>query len=108
MVSSIGNGSRGYDVAAIQQIRSQTADRLLKKIDTNQDGKITKDELRAAVEASGKPSSSALELFKKLDEGNKGFLTKQDLEDGLAKAAQSKPNTRRKHTETTIGRIERW
>ena len=89
MVSSIGSMSGGYDAAQIQQMRSQAADRLLKAVDTNQDGKITADELSTAMGAQGDvQSSSTSEIFKQLDQGNKGYITKQDLEDGLAKAQQ--------------------
>jgi hypothetical protein len=66
------------------------ADQIFKAVDTNQDGKITEEELSNAVEAQGnKQGPSAAELFKQLDQGNKGYITKQDLEDGLARADQS-------------------
>ena len=84
--------SISFDPALTQQIRSQTADRIFKKVDTNQDGKITKEELDSALEASGnKQSTSAAEIFKQLDQGSKGYITRQDLEAGLAKAEQGGP-----------------
>jgi Ca2+-binding EF-hand superfamily protein len=73
-------------------MRSQVADRMLKAVDTNQDGKITEDELSKVVEARGnKQGPTAAEILKQLDQGNKGYITKQDLENGLAKADQEKP-----------------
>jgi Ca2+-binding EF-hand superfamily protein len=93
MVSPISSGSGSYDTISIQrQMRSQAADRILKKVDANQDGKITLDELGKVLEAGGNQQGpSAAELLKQLDQGNKGYVTKQDIENGLAKAEQNKP-----------------
>lgn len=92
MVSSIGSGSGAFDTASIQQVRSQVAARMIKAVDTNQDGKITEDELSKALAARGNQQGpSASEIIKQLDQGNKGYITEQDLEAGLAKADQSKP-----------------
>jgi hypothetical protein len=91
MAGSISSVSGSSSTAQIQQMRSQAADRLLKAVDTNKDGKITEDELSTAMGAQGskKQGASAAELFKQLDTGSKGYITRQDLEAGLAKAAQS-------------------
>ena len=92
MAGSISSVSGSYDTAQIQQMRSLAADRLLKAVDTNQDGKITQDELSKAVDSrGGQQGPTTAELFKQLDQGNKGYITKQDLEDGLAKADQRSP-----------------
>jgi hypothetical protein len=92
MVGTIGSGSGGYDTASTQQTRSKVADRILKEVDGNQDGKITRDELSAALDARGvKQSSSVSEFFKQLDQGDKGYITKQDIENGLESVAQSAP-----------------
>ena len=92
MVGSIGSWSGGYDTASTQQTLSKVADRILKEVDGNQDGKITEDELSAALDARGvKQSSSASEFFKQLDQGDKGYITKQDIENGLESVAQSEP-----------------
>lgn len=91
MVGSVSSGSGGYDTAVIEQLRAQAADRMLKRVDSNQDGKITEDELSRALEASGnKQTASVSELFKQLDQGGKGYITKQDIEDGLAREEQAK------------------
>ena len=95
MVSSISSTSAAYSATQTQETRSVQADKILKAVDTNQDGKITEDELSKAMAAQGsKQGSSAAELFKQLDQGSKGYITKQDLEDGLAKTDQAKaPST---------------
>jgi Ca2+-binding EF-hand superfamily protein len=95
MVSSISSTSAAYSATQTQETRSVEADKILKAVDTNQDGKITEDELSKAMAAQGsKQGSSAAELFKQLDQGSKGYITKQDLEDGLAKTDQAKaPST---------------
>jgi hypothetical protein len=91
MIGSVGGASGGYDAASIQQMRTQVAERMLKAVDANQDGKITEDELSKAIQAQGnKKGPSAAEIIKQLDQGNKGYLTEQDLEAGLAKADQAK------------------
>jgi hypothetical protein len=91
MVGSISSAVASYSTTQAQETRSLAADRILKAVDTNQDGKITEDELSKAMVAQGnKQGPSAAELFKQLDQGNKGYITKQDLEDGLAKADQAK------------------
>ena len=92
MVGAIGSGSGEFDTASTQQTRSKVADRILKEIDGNQDGKVTRDELSAALDARGvKQSSSASQFFKQLDQGDKGYLTKQDIENGLESVARSAP-----------------
>lgn len=90
MVSSISSPSGEYDAAQIQRLRSKAADRMLKTVDANQDGKITESELSTVLDGqSSKVSATTDQLFKQLDQGNKGYITKQDLEDGLAKADQT-------------------
>jgi hypothetical protein len=92
MVGAIGSVSGGYDAASTRQTLSKLADRILKEVDGDQDGKITQDELSAALDARGvKQSSSASEFFKQLDQGDKGYITKQDIENGLESVAQSAP-----------------
>jgi len=87
MLGAISSGAGSYDVAIRQQMKAKEADRILQRVDTNQDGKVTEDELSKAVQANGnKQGVSAAELFKQLDQGGKGYITRQDLEEGLAKA----------------------
>jgi hypothetical protein len=63
---------------------------VFKAVDTNQDGKITENELSKAIAARGsKQGPSASEIMKQLDQGNKGYITKQDLDAGLAKVDQT-------------------
>lgn len=87
MVGAIGNWAGSYNTAIRQQMQAKEADRVLQRVDTNQDGKVTEAELSKALQANGnKQGVSAAELFKQLDQGGKGYITRQDLEDGLAKA----------------------
>jgi Ca2+-binding EF-hand superfamily protein len=77
-VSSSGTGSA--------QNQSQIVDRIFKKVDSNQDGKITRDELAQALRtSSGGQGPSVDDIFAVLDTGNKGYITKQDAADGLDK-----------------------
>ena len=86
MVNAIGSGGGGQVTTSVQQMRSQAAERMLKAVDTNQDGKITENELSKAIAAGGsKKGPSASEIMKQLDQGNKGYITEKDLEAGLAK-----------------------
>jgi hypothetical protein len=63
------------------------AGRMMKSVDTNQDGKITQDELTEAVHDSGnKQGLSAQELLQQLDQAGKGYITRQDIETGLQRA----------------------
>jgi hypothetical protein len=84
--------TNAHDTASTQQTRSKVADPILKEVDGNQDGKITQDELSAALDARGvKQSSSASEFFMQLDQGCKGYITKQDIENGVESVAQRAP-----------------
>lgn len=88
MVSSIGNSSGASDLAAAQQIRSQMADRMMKAVDTDQNGKITEGELTTAIEASGRRQGlTSSELFQQLDQGGKGYITREDIQSGLERTA---------------------
>ena len=89
MVGSISSGSGTGTASVVELMRSQKADQILKQADSNQDGKITEDELSKALGAdANQPSSNVSDFFKQLDQGNKGYITKQDIENGLAKAEQ--------------------
>ena len=88
MPGSIGYAN-GSSLAA--QPRSQVVDRIFKKVDSNRDGKITKDELTQALKpdtveigADG-TSANVDKIFNQLDTGNKGYITRQDTADGLDK-----------------------
>jgi hypothetical protein len=91
MVGQVSSAASISNTAQTQEARSRIAERIFKAADSNQDGKITEDELSSAMAAQGgKQGPSAADLFKQLDQGNKGYITRQDVEDGLAKAGQSK------------------
>jgi Ca2+-binding EF-hand superfamily protein len=61
---------------ATTQDKQTAADRdLCAALDTNQDGRITKEEFIARATDKGK----ALEVFKKCDVGQKGYLTYDDV-----------------------------
>ncbi len=93
MVSAIGQGNSSNNAYAVQQARSQVADRIFKQADGNQEGKITEDELTAAMESRGDPKTAAAAIFKQLDQGNKEYLTRQDLEAALEQKPASPGGT---------------
>lgn len=94
MLSSVGNISSLYDPTTSAQAQSKVVDKLFEKADTNQDGKITKDELTKSVETDSASAGgsdrkiSVDEVFQMLDAGGKGYITKQDAAEGLDKLAQ--------------------
>jgi len=97
MVGPISRAAASYSTTQSQETRSLAADKIIKAVDSDQDGKITEEELSKAMEAqAGKQGPSAAELFKQLDQGGKGYITKRDIEDGLAKADQAQQARARK------------
>lgn len=69
---------------------SQIAQKLFEKADTNGDGKVTKDELTAALpKRDGQQSSSAIDdLFKNADTDGDGTISQADLQTALQKQFQ--------------------
>lgn len=95
MLSSIGSVSSLYDTSAGAQAQSKVVDKMFEKADTDQDGRITKDELSKSLESSGSQVGGTDrkirvdEVFQMLDTGGKGYITKQDVAEGLDKLAQA-------------------
>ena len=95
MVSSVGTRGAGYEALSNSQAQSQAVDQFFKKVDSDRDGKITKDELTQALESdsmvtgSGSQEPSIDQIFQLFDSGNKGYITKQDATDLLNELQQA-------------------
>lgn len=92
MLSAISSASAGTGAEAISQARSKAVDELFKKVDTNVDGKITKDELTQALQSdsvelgSSENRPSVDQIFERLGAGSKGYITKDDAAAALENA----------------------
>jgi len=88
MVSSIGGGSGGFDMSAMKQMQ----EKMLKSMDSNNDGKVDKNELSAFQKTqqanSVQDGPSIDEIFKKSDSNSDGGITLQEMQDSMAKIAQ--------------------
>jgi hypothetical protein len=102
MLNSVGSLTSTYHASSHARMSEKVVDRMFKKVDTNQDGQITKDELAQAL-ASGNPKTdrsgkklSVDDFFQALDTAGKGYITKEDAAAGLdamaQKLAESKSN----------------
>jgi Ca2+-binding EF-hand superfamily protein len=81
-------------LSSVAQARSQAVDRIFNKVDSDRDGKITRDELAQALASDRAQSNSSGQqagvdqVFSLLDTGNKGYITRQDTANGLDKVLQ--------------------
>ena len=73
--------------------QSNLAQDLFKKLDANGDGVLTRDELEAAVMASGSTKAAADALFSKLDPKNAGTVTGQQFSDRIKSSKDSKDSS---------------
>ena len=84
-MSSIGNLAGGTpDLATyLQHHKHGAADQLFAKIDTDGDGKISKQELEAAFKAHGGTAEQADAMFAKLDTDGDGSVSKAEFVAGM-------------------------
>lgn len=94
MFNSVGSIMSAYHASPNSHRQSKVVDKMFEKVDANQDGQITKDELaqslassKAPVNSSGK-KLSVDEIFQVLDSAGKGYITKEDAAAGLGALAE--------------------
>jgi hypothetical protein len=103
-ISSMGSSTSSLDFSAMRkQMADRMADRMLKDLDTDGDGKISKSELLKASQAaassssSGSSSSSSTDsasldaLFTALDSDGDGSVSKAELSAFVEKTAPKEP-----------------
>lgn len=104
MLNSVGSLTSAYHASSHARMSEKVVDRMFKKVDTNQDGQITKDELAQAL-ASGATKTdrsgkklSVDDFFQALDTAGKGYITKEDAAAGLDAMAQKMAESRSKRS----------
>ena len=77
-ISSIGSGSGGgFDLS---KLASQMATKMMKDLDPNNTGKVTKDQFISGMTAKGMSSADAAKMYESIDTKNTGSITKSDIE----------------------------
>ncbi|MFV9552023.1 EF-hand domain-containing protein [Algibacter sp. PT7-4] len=72
--------------AQSQEKKAPNIDKRFKKIDTNDDGKITLDEFKAVKRKNEVPTDQLENRFKRMDQDSDGFVTLEELKTAMNKA----------------------
>jgi hypothetical protein len=77
-ISSIGSGSSGgFDPS---KMASMLASQMMKDIDPNNTGKVTKDQFVSGLTAKGVTTADATKMYDSIDTKKTGSITKSDIE----------------------------
>jgi hypothetical protein len=80
-ISSVGNGSGGgFDPS---RMASLMASKLMKDLDPNNTGKVSKDQFVSGLTAKGVSTADATNMFDSIDTNKNGSITKSDIESAI-------------------------
>ena len=80
-ISSVGNGSGGgFDPS---KMASVMASRMMKDLDPNNTGKVSKDQFVSGLTAKGVSTADATNMFDSIDTNKTGSITKSDIESAI-------------------------
>jgi len=80
-ISSVGNGSGGgFDPS---KMASVMASKLMKDLDPNNTGKVSKDQFVSGLTAKGVSTADATNMFDAIDTNKTGSITKSDIESAI-------------------------
>jgi len=80
-ISSVGNGSGGgFDPS---KMASVMASKLMKDLDPNNTGKVSKDQFVSGLTAKGVSKADATNMFDSIDTKKTGSITKSDIESAI-------------------------
>jgi hypothetical protein len=88
-ISPVAKGSGGFDPS---KVASRIAAKMMRDLDPNNTGKITKDQFISGLTAKGVSSADATKMFDAIDTNKTGSIGKSDIETAV-KNGKLKPPT---------------